>query len=108
MLSIPKRVSVLSLACVLSLLAAPILAQEFKVKLIATLDNGPAMEKVEWTVYRNGTEAVTKADKHLAEVKIPGGKYTAEARLTGSNNRTVVRKRSFYVMTDTKVVVPLD
>jgi hypothetical protein len=108
MLSFVKRAPVLAFTCVLMFFTSPVLAQEFRVSLIATIDNGPALEKVEWTVYRNGTEAVKKADKHLTQVTVPPGKYTAVAKLTGADNRTVVRKRNFYVSNNTRVVVPMD
>ncbi|MEZ5535804.1 MAG: hypothetical protein R3F02_09270 [Thiolinea sp.] len=104
-----KSAPALVLAGFLFLFAVSAEAEEqFRVNLIATIDNGPAMEKVEWTVYRNGTEAFKKARKHLTQITVPPGKYTAEARLTDSDNRTIVRKRNFYVSNNTEVVVPMD
>ena len=84
------------------------IAEDFRVNLIATIDDDPAMESVEWTVYKNGNDAVKKARKHSTHVKIPAGKYKVVARLT-SNNKTVVRIRNFYVRSNnTQIVMPMD
>ncbi|MGB0849355.1 MAG: hypothetical protein ACPGSM_21650 [Thiolinea sp.] len=81
--------------------------ENFRVNLIATIDDGPAMESVEWTVLRNGTETVETARKHSTHVNIPPGKYKVVARLT-SDDKTVVRTRNFLVRNNTQVVVPMD
>ena len=79
-----------------------------RVNLIATIDNGPAMEDVTWRLYRNGTEEVKRASNHSTHVKIPPGKYTAVARLT-SDDKTIVRTRNFlHTRNNTLVVVPMD
>lgn len=109
MFSLTRKALMLGCACVLafSSTTSMVLAEEFQVKLIATIDNGPALEKVKWTVYRNGTEKVTEANRHLARVKVPPGNYTAVAKLT-KDNKTVTRSRSFFVRNNTRVVVPMD
>lgn len=102
-----KAVFTLAVVCFSVVSLNPVIAAEqFKVKLIATIDNGPAMESVEWTVYRNDDEPVTTAKKHLASIKIPPGKYKAVARLV--SDRSVVRTRNFYVKNNTRVIVPMD
>lgn len=109
MLSLSKAVFTLAVVGVCfsaASLSPAIAAEKFKVNLIATIDNGPAMESVEWTVYRNGNEKVTTAKKHSAHIKVPPGKYKAVARLV--SNRNITRTRSFYVRNDTEVVVPMD
>jgi len=79
--------------------------EKFRVSLIATIDDDPAWENVEWTVYSGG-EAVKMARKHSTHVNIPKGKYKVVARL--SSNKTIVRSRNFLVRNNTKVVVPMD
>ena len=80
-------------------------AEKFRVSLIATIDDDPALENVEWTVYSGG-EAVKKAQKHSTHVNIPRGKYKVVARLT--SDKSIVRTRNFLVRNNTKVVVPMD
>ncbi len=85
-------------------------ADDLRVNLIATIDNGPAMEDVKWTVYRTDTNtAVKSAKNHSTHVLLPAGSYRAVATLTSSDNKTVVRSRRFHVRTpDSKIVVPMD
>ncbi|MEZ5447561.1 MAG: hypothetical protein R3E95_10130 [Thiolinea sp.] len=82
-------------------------AEEYRVNLIATIDDAPAMENVEWTMYRHSGEEVKKAHKHTTHVNLPSGKYRVVAKLT-SENRTIVRARNVFVNNDTQVVVPMD
>ncbi len=105
MLSLTRKTLILSFACVLASFSTLVLAEEFQVKLIATLDNGPALEAIKWTVYRNGTEKIKEARNHLTRITVPPGRYTAEAKLLKNG---IVRKRDFYVKNNTKVVVPMD
>ncbi len=84
-------------------------AEGLRLNLIATIDNGPALEKVKWEIFRNGTERVKSAQKHSTHVNIPAGKYTIVARLTTANDKTVVRKRNFiHRNNNTLVVVAMD
>ncbi len=99
-------------ACVLLIAGAMPVAmaanESFRVNLIATIDDDPAMESVSWTVFRNGTEEVKRAHKHTTYVNIPPGKYTVVARLI-ADDKTVIRKRNFFHTKDnTWVVVPMD
>nr|CAA6822683.1 MAG: Unknown protein [uncultured Thiotrichaceae bacterium] len=92
--------------CFSTSVVKPVAAEDFDVNLIATIDNGPALESVEWTVYRNGTETFKEAKRHLAHIKVPAGTYKAVARLV--SDRSVVRTRNFMVKNDTQVVIPMD
>lgn len=101
-------------ACVLLVTALPFAGithaapSDLRVNLVATIDNGPAMENVTWMVMRNGTEEVKRAHKHSTHVKIPSGSYTAVARLK-SDNKVIVRTRNFLLTrNNTMVVVPMD
>lgn len=81
---------------------------DLRVNLIATIDNGPAMEDVTWRVLRNGNEEVKRAHKHSTHVYMEPGKYTAIARLT-SDDKVIIRKRNFMVTSNnTMVVIPMD
>lgn len=80
-------------------------AKTFNVKLIATIDNGPALESVEWVVYRNGNET-KRANRHLARFKLPAGTYKAVAKL--ARDKSVVRERNFLVKNDTQVVIEMN
>lgn len=102
---IRKKIPLLLTGLLLVVSSAAFAAEEFRVNLIATIDDGPAMENVTWKVYRNGTEFTT-ANKHSTHVKVPPGKYTVKASLTSDS--TVERERTFYVRNDTKVIVPMD
>ena len=81
--------------------------ENFRVNLIATIDDDPAMESVEWVVYRNGSEEYKTAKKHSTHVNIPPGMYKVVARLT-SDDKTIIRTRNFHVRNNTQVVVPMD
>lgn len=79
------------------------------VTLVATLNEGPAMRPVRWTVYRldnnNRPTAVTSFRRHSASITLPPGRYRAEANLDSVN-----RSRVFDVSTRTSnnVVVAMD
>ncbi|HPQ94100.1 MAG: hypothetical protein KDI44_00795 [Thiothrix sp.] len=82
---------------------------QVEVRLIATLNEGPAFQPVRWKVYRvdDPEKILCKSNLHSFTCKptLPG-RYTAVAtRVDGET-----RKRDFYVMTDTtsRVNVPLD
>lgn len=108
MLSLIRNILTLTVVsiCFSASITKQVAAEEFDVNLIATIDNGPALESVEWTVYRNGTETFKKANRHLANFKMPAGTYKAVARLV--SDRSVVRSRNFLVRNDTQVVIPMD
>ena len=104
------RISLFALAVVVGCAVSTVVqAQDLRVNLIATIDNGPAMENVKWTVYRSGTEAlVTSATNHSTHVLLPAGRYKAVATLV-SNNRTITRSKDFHVRTtDSSIVIPMD
>ncbi len=84
-------------------------AEDLRVNLVATVDNGPAMENVRWTVYRGDTQSeVVSASNHSTHVKLPAGDYRVVATLT-SSDRVVTRARSFHLRTsDSRIVVPMD
>ena len=79
------------------------------VTLVATLNNGPAMRGVNWSVYRletNGSRVFVKGlTRHSASIALPTGRYQAEARLG-----TVMRTRTFEVTSRTSndIVVAMD
>ena len=82
--------------------------ENLRLRLIATIDNGPAMEQVSWSVFRNGTEEVKRAHKHSTRINLPRGKYTVVARLT-SDNKVIERRRNFFHTSDNSLlVVPMD
>lgn len=88
--------------------SAEVEAENFRVNLIATIDDDPAMENVDWTVYRNNSDEEYKvARKHSTHVNMPRGVYKVVARLT-ADDKTVIRTRNFHVRNDTQVVVPMD
>ena len=108
----PRKLLQVSVCAFLVSAAAPISGiaateESFRVNLIATIDDDPAMESVEWTVYRNGSEEYKTARKHSTHVNIPPGRYKVVARLT-SDDGTVIRTRNFHVRNNTQVVVPMD
>ncbi|CAA6807644.1 MAG: Unknown protein [uncultured Thiotrichaceae bacterium] len=108
MLSFTRNILTLTIVCVClsASITKQVSAEEFDVSLIATIDDGPALESVEWTVYRNGNETFKQAKRHLARLKMPAGTYKAVARLV--SDRSVVRSRNFLVRNDTRVVIPMD
>ena len=98
----------LLVAVVMPFTIANAAASDLRVNLIATIDNGPAMEDVTWRVLRNGNEEVKRANKHSTHVYMEPGKYTAIARLT-SNDKVIIRKRNFMLTrNNTMVVIPMD
>lgn len=108
MLSLTRTVLTLSLVGILfsPLTIKQVSAEEFDVNLIATIDNGPALESVEWVIYRNGNETYKKTNRHHAHLKMPAGSYKAVARLV--RDRSIKRTRNFLVRNDTQVVIPMD
>ncbi|HPE60705.1 MAG TPA: hypothetical protein PLB10_10225 [Thiolinea sp.] len=84
-------------------------AENLRVNLIATLENSPAMESVTWKVYRlDNKHEVTSARNHSTQVQVPAGSYRVVATLK-TDDKTVVRERSFHVRTNSSnVVVPMD
>lgn len=88
-------------------------AKELRVNLVATIDNGPAMENVSWKLFRvdtpNGKDNPVTADNHSTHVLLPEGRYRAVATLTTSNNKTITKVMDFHVRTtDSRVVIPMD
>lgn len=108
MLSLKRNVLTLTLAGMLCspLMIKQVSAEEYDVNLIATIDNGPALESVEWVIYRNGNETFRKTNRHLAHLKMPAGSYKAVARLV--RDKSIKRSRNFLVKNDTQVVIPMD
>ncbi len=78
-----------------------------KVSLIATLNNGPALRPMNWTVYRldGGRQAIAAPKRHSANLLVSPGHYEAVAMLDGQE-----RHRAFTVLTDTsnRIVVAMD
>ncbi|WMP15713.1 hypothetical protein [Thiothrix lacustris] len=78
-----------------------------KVSLIATLNNGPALRPMSWTVYRldGGRQAIAAPKRHSANLLVSPGHYEAVATLNGQE-----RHRVFTVLTDTsnRIVVAMD
>lgn len=78
------------------------------VHFVATLNNGPAMRPVKWTLYRlsNNNEATyyDSFNRHSASMPLPPGRYRAEVSL-----KDVSRFRVFDVSSVTSsIVVPMD
>ncbi len=79
------------------------------VHLVATLNNGPAMRPVKWSVYRldnNHQETLVQSfERHSASIPLKPGRYRAQATF---NN--VSRTRIFDVSSNSssKVVVAMD
>lgn len=78
-----------------------------EVRLIATIDNGPALKPVEWTVFRVGSPTpIANKNRHSFTLrKLTPGRYTAVVKRNGET-----RRRDFYVTADTtsRVHVPID
>ena len=78
-----------------------------KVSLIATLNNGPALRPMSWTVYRldGGRKAIAAPKRHSANLLVSPCHYEAVATLNGQE-----RRRAFTVLTDTsnRIVVAMD
>ncbi|MBU0654224.1 MAG: hypothetical protein KJ914_03725 [Gammaproteobacteria bacterium] len=83
--------------------------QPANVTLVATLNEGPAMRPVRWTVYRldnnNRPIPVTSFRRHSASIVLEPGRYRAEANLNNVNRSRVfdVSRRS-----SSSVVVAMD
>lgn len=79
-----------------------------EVRLIATINNGPAFQPVVWKVFRvDGKGELYQSDRHVFTIdSLAPGRYTAIAKRNGQ----VERKRDFYVMADTtnKINIPVD
>lgn len=81
-----------------------------KVLLMATLNNGPAMRPVTWTVYRlqNGKSTwTTSLRRHSANIELEPGLYRADVTL---DNGSVSRSRTFDLrkVTSSNVIVAMD
>ncbi|MDQ5770387.1 hypothetical protein [Thiothrix subterranea] len=81
-----------------------------KVLLMATLNNGPAMQPVTWTVYRlqNGKAIYDRSvNLHSANIELEPGFYRADVTLDGAN---VSRSRIIDLsnVTSSKVIVAMD
>ncbi|CAA6816649.1 MAG: Unknown protein [uncultured Thiotrichaceae bacterium] len=80
-----------------------------EVRLVATIDDGPAFQPVEWTVFRVDNPSAKIADKtrrHSFTLrKVKPGRYTAIVK-----RGEETRRRDFYVMADTtsRVRIPVD
>lgn len=79
-----------------------------EVRLIATIDNGPAFQPVEWTVFRvgNPNKPIANKSRHSFTLReLMPGRYTAIVKRDGET-----RRRDFYVMADTtsRVRIPVD
>ena len=109
----------LSATALVCLLTPAAYAKDLRVNLVATIDNGPAMENVSWKLYRvddavNSSKPVpsgkpiTSADNHSTHVLLPAGRYRAVATLV-SDKKTITKVMDFHVRTsDSRVVVPMD
>jgi len=79
-----------------------------EVRLVATIDNGPAFRPVEWKVFRtnNPGKLIAEENRHSFTLRsIKPGRYTAVVKRDGT-----IRSRDFYVMADTtsRVRIPID
>ncbi len=79
-----------------------------EVRLVATINNGPAFQPVVWKVFRvDGKGKLYESDRHVFTIdSLAPGRYTAIAKRNGKAER----KRDFYVMADTtnKINIPVD
>ena len=79
-----------------------------EVRLVATINNGPAFQPVVWKVFRvDGKGELYESDRHVFTIdSLAPGRYTAIAKRNGKAER----KRDFYVMADTtnKINIPVD
>lgn len=105
-----KRITVAAMLMVFSSASAAAWADSntSEVRLIATIDNGPAFTPVEWKIFRVGDPTYTPIEKKRHSFtlhSVKPGRYTAVVR---RGNET--RRRDFYVMADTvsRVNVPID
>ncbi|WGZ93280.1 MAG: hypothetical protein QJT81_15900 [Candidatus Thiothrix putei] len=81
-----------------------------KVLLMATLNNGPAMQPVTWTVYRleNGKEIYNRSiNRHSANIELEPGFYRADVTL---DDGSVSRSRIFDLsnVSSSNVIVAMD
>lgn len=87
--------------------AANIQMPSGKVTLVATLDNGPALRPMNWTVYRldGGRQTIATPRRHSANLEVAPGQYEAVATLDGQE-----RRRAFTVLTGTsnRIVIAMD
>jgi len=83
-------------------------ARSAEVSLVATINDNPAFQPVQWKVYRtDGSGTPKTANRHMFTLNnLAPGRYTAVAWVDGSPPR----KRDFFVMADTanSIKVPLD
>ncbi len=88
--------------------AANIQMPSGKVTLIATLDNGPALRPMSWTVYRldGGRQTIATPRRHSANLEVAPGQYEAVATLDDGQER----RRAFTVLTGTsnRIVIAMD
>ena len=90
----------------LLILALPVSAFAGKVNLVATINGGPAMTPVEWTV--TGSESgniVEETQRHSMTIELSPGTYTATAKI-----KDIVRSRTFTVGSSSvsNVIVAVD
>ncbi len=83
-----------------------------EVRLVATINNGPAFRKVSWEVFRvDGSGEKLTSDRHTFVIdSLKPGRYTVRARTGERPDNQTVKERNFYVMADTtnKINIPLD
>jgi hypothetical protein len=96
------------LAVIQPVLAAKGEQPEANVRLVATLNNGPAMRPVKWTLYRLNNDQATWIDsfqRHSASIPLVPGFYRADVSLQGVNRSRVFEVSS---VTGSDVVIPMD
>lgn len=80
-----------------------------EVRLVATIDDGPAFQPLEWKVFRvgNPSDVIAREERrHSFTIhSVKPGRYTAVVKRNGET-----RRRDFYVMADTtsRVRIPVD
>ncbi len=85
-------------------------APKSKVLLMATLNNGPAMQPVTWTVYRlkNGEAIYDRSvNLHSANIELEPGFYRADVKL---DNEGISRSRVFDLtnVSSSNIIVAMD
>lgn len=86
-----------------------------EVRLVATINNGPAFQPITWKVFRVDGEGKPvygegepyESTRHVFTISsLKPGRYTAIAKRNGQTER----RRDFYVMADTtnKISIPVD
>jgi hypothetical protein len=98
----------LSVASTAPSVGATVTEEQPNVHFVATLNNGPAMQAVKWSVYRINDDRSTLVEsfqRHSASLALAPGRYRAEATLNSVN-----RSRVFDVggSTSSNVVVAMD